>query len=257
MKIALLGAIGATGSIVREKALASGHSVKALVRNPSAIAPRSGLTIVKGDVDNQTAVNNVVEGTQVVIVALGVRKNEPGITVVQKGVAAALEAMRLHSVKRIVVVTSSGVTDRFTKPGIIAPALLPGVHRHKYVLHDFMLNHIYADLEAAERVLESSAAAGIDWTIVQPPLLLPTASVGYETTLDGPIPGATGMLPFTDLAQCLLDVATQSGGGGSFSRRKVHVNTRVACKADRGNWALFEQQPRQVSAAIRTFLGEG
>lgn len=48
--IALLGATGNVGSRLLDEALARGHQVTALVRNPARLAPRAGLTVVTGDV---------------------------------------------------------------------------------------------------------------------------------------------------------------------------------------------------------------
>ncbi|KTT04060.1 3-beta hydroxysteroid dehydrogenase [Pseudomonas oryzihabitans] len=48
--IALLGATGNVGSRLLDEALARGHSVTALVRDPARLAPRTGLTVATGDV---------------------------------------------------------------------------------------------------------------------------------------------------------------------------------------------------------------
>jgi hypothetical protein len=55
----LLGATGATGVLVLEQALAAGHTVKALARNPSVLQSHAKLTVVKGDVENQTSMDQL------------------------------------------------------------------------------------------------------------------------------------------------------------------------------------------------------
>lgn len=49
MNIAILGATGRIGSRLLAEALRRGHQVTALVRDPSRLAPREGLTIRQGD----------------------------------------------------------------------------------------------------------------------------------------------------------------------------------------------------------------
>lgn len=48
--IALLGATGNVGSRLLDEALSRGHRVTALVRDPTRLAPRDGLSVVAGDV---------------------------------------------------------------------------------------------------------------------------------------------------------------------------------------------------------------
>jgi putative NADH-flavin reductase len=229
MKIGLLGATGATGLIVLEKALAAGHTVNALARNPSALKSDPKLTVVQGDVENQVAVDRVVEGVDVVISTLGTRKNHPGITVVRKGTETALKSMNRFGVKRILVVTSTMTNKRTHEPSIFDSLLY-------LALHDLALYFLYQDLEAAERVLLAAGPA-ISWTIVQPPMLVPAKEVGYTMIENAPIPGATGMLPFADLAAALIEIAA----AGSYPRAMVHVNTRAPLSADEDPAKLYAQ----------------
>lgn len=61
MKIALLGATGAVGGHFLTKALAAGHEVTALVRNPDKLTEREGLIAVKGDATNVKGPNGWVK----------------------------------------------------------------------------------------------------------------------------------------------------------------------------------------------------
>ena len=103
-------------------------------------------------------------------------------------------------------------------------------------LHDLALYFLYQDLEAAERVLLAAGPA-ISWTIVQPPMLVPAKEVGYPMIENAPIPGATGMLPFADLAAALIEIAA----AGSYPRAMVHVNTRAPLSADEDPAKLYAQ----------------
>tara|TARA_R110000868_G_scaffold180754_3_gene421434 strand:+ start:1177 stop:2190 length:1014 start_codon:yes stop_codon:yes gene_type:complete len=50
--ILLTGATGFVGNLLLEKLLSAGEKVVCIVRNPSKISPRDGLTILKGDLEN-------------------------------------------------------------------------------------------------------------------------------------------------------------------------------------------------------------
>jgi putative NADH-flavin reductase len=239
IKIGLLGATGATGVLVLEQALAAGHTVKALARNPLALQSHAKLTVIKGDVDNQAAIDQVIEGVDVVICTLGARKNLPGTNVVTKGVDAALKSMNRFGVKRFIVVTSSMVNKRTHNSGVFDMILYA-------VLHDFALQYIYEDLEEAERILQERAGENIVWTLVQPPMLVPAKAVGYAMIVDAVLPGGTGMLPFADLATSLLEIAVK----GSYPRAKVHVNTCSPCTAGEDPKKLYAQVQQVLSDAF-------
>ena len=56
MHLALFGATGRVGGRLLEYALAEGHTVRALVRDPAKLVPRAGLTVLAGDVLDPAAV---------------------------------------------------------------------------------------------------------------------------------------------------------------------------------------------------------
>ena len=102
MQIALFGATGGTGRQVLEQALASGHTVTALVRDPAKIEARSGLTVVCGDVLDQEATSRCVQGADAVICILGSGVGaEP---VEARGTQRIIEAMKSKGVRRLIEV---------------------------------------------------------------------------------------------------------------------------------------------------------
>ena len=48
MHMLVLGGTGQNGQLIIANALARGHTVTALARNPDGVTPRPGLTVVKG-----------------------------------------------------------------------------------------------------------------------------------------------------------------------------------------------------------------
>ena len=73
MRIALFGATGRVGSRLLEYALADGHTVRALARDPTKLEPLAcaGLTVITGDVLDHAAVHATIFDADAVISTLG------------------------------------------------------------------------------------------------------------------------------------------------------------------------------------------
>ncbi|MGW1786648.1 NAD(P)-dependent oxidoreductase, partial [Streptomyces sp. NPDC002143] len=67
MKIVVLGATGNIGSHVVKEALSQGHEVVAYVRNPDAVQPQAGVTVVQGSLDDRAALAKAFAGGDAVI----------------------------------------------------------------------------------------------------------------------------------------------------------------------------------------------
>jgi putative NADH-flavin reductase len=152
MQIALFGATGGTGRQVLEQAIASGHTVTALVRDPAKIEARSGLTLVHGDVLDQEATSRCVAGSQAVICVLGSGVGDEPVEA--QGTQRILEAMRTNGVRRLIAVTSLGVGDSRGQVGAQFRQAM-----------DTVLQPIIAAKTEQERLIRESS---LDWTIVRP-----------------------------------------------------------------------------------------
>jgi uncharacterized protein YbjT (DUF2867 family) len=63
VKVLIIGATGATGQILMREALAQGHEVTALARNPSALAPEDHrLRVLQGNALDASTVGAAVAG---------------------------------------------------------------------------------------------------------------------------------------------------------------------------------------------------
>lgn len=152
MHIALFGATGGTGTQVLEQALAAGHAVTALARDPAKLAAHDGLSIIQGDVLDQSAADACVEGTDAVICVLGTKPgNEP---VEAAGTERILAAMDKHGVRRLIAVSSMGVGDSIDQ-----------INFAFRVIMNLTLKRIMAAKAEQERLV---MASGTDWTIVRP-----------------------------------------------------------------------------------------
>jgi dihydroflavonol-4-reductase len=112
-EVFLTGATGFVGSHVLDALLASGYSVRALVRgSPARLAPRPGVTAVSGDVRDGGALVPALRGCRYLVhVAAGYsfapRDRAELEAVNVAGTRSLLEAARLAGVEKAVVTSSS------------------------------------------------------------------------------------------------------------------------------------------------------
>ncbi|WP_299951906.1 NAD(P)-dependent oxidoreductase [uncultured Modestobacter sp.] len=122
MRIAVLGSTGGTGRQLLTQALDRGHTVVALVRDPSRLAspPSSSLEVVTGDVHDPSRVARALSDVDVVVSGLGaVRKGRPG--------TLTAGATALVGGPRVVWLTALGSGSSAAAAGPLTRLLLPVV----------------------------------------------------------------------------------------------------------------------------------
>jgi uncharacterized protein YbjT (DUF2867 family) len=184
MKLTVFAATGGIGRQIVDQALAAGHDVTAVARNPSTLP--GGVRAVAADLAavDPAALEAAVAGADAVLSGLGPRSRaDAGIASV--GTRAIVRAMQATGVRRIVVVSAAPVAtvaspdrpnpprhdsgDGFLMRHLAAPALVAA------------LRDVYADLALMEDVLRDS---GLDWTAVRPPRLTNRPPTGtYRTAI--------------------------------------------------------------------------
>ena len=190
MNLFLLGATGRAGRHVLDQALARGHGVTALVRDPSALQARKNLRTKLGDPRRADDLASVLVGHDAVISCLGQRSTSDA-TLLREAAAAALEALRRAGVRQYVVVSQ----------GLLFSSRNPIIHLLRLIL----ARHV-ADSAAMERLV---CASDVDWTIVRPPRLLDGgAAKGYRIET-GAQPTGPWSMQRADLAAYLLDEAEE------------------------------------------------
>jgi putative NADH-flavin reductase len=187
MIITVFGANGRTGRHVVEEALEAGHTVQAVVRDPSSLDLRhERLTVARGDVLDASTIE--VRG-DVVVSAVGPRSRKAG-TVASQGTANILDAMKRAGVKRVVSISASPLGDsdgRFQRFFVRA-------------LWKFF-REVYEDLARMESALREG---GVEWTILRPPRLTNGPRTRrYRTAIDRSV-GRT--ISRADLASEMLHV---------------------------------------------------
>ncbi|RKE20090.1 NAD(P)-dependent oxidoreductase [Streptomyces sp. TLI_171] len=216
MELTVLAATGGIGQHLLEQALAAGHRVTAVVRNPAKLGDRPGVKVVRADLGTAGAaeLREAVEGADAVLSGLGA-VGKAGVGVAEHGTRAVVEAMRQTGARRLVVVSAAPV-------GTVPSPARPNPPRHdpgegavmRYVLTPMVkrvLRAHYADLARMEDVV---LASGLDWTVVRPPRLTDKPltrdyRVAYGQNLRG---GST--VSRADVAHCMLRSVTDPDTAG-------------------------------------------
>jgi putative NADH-flavin reductase len=104
MQLTILGASGRTGVHLAEQALAAGHDVVALLRNPAKLTLRhERLRVTQGELTDEAAVADAVRGADAVLAALSPKIfGGPRDLPLASGTGTILAAMRTHGVRRLV-----------------------------------------------------------------------------------------------------------------------------------------------------------
>jgi putative NADH-flavin reductase len=194
MKLTILGATGATGTCLTEQALAAGHEVTAIVRDPGrlSIPVHPMLRVVTADVMDPAAITPAVAGAATVITAVSPRGTGP-TTIIQDSVRSIIQAMQKTGTRRLLEVSGSVVADDGESPYL------------RYLLKPFarrtFLRHVCADMREGEDQVRHSC---LDWTIFRPPALTGKPPRGtYRMAVDRGIPHAFS-ISRADLAACML-----------------------------------------------------
>ncbi len=228
MKLTILGATGGTGTCLVGQALAAGHEVTAVVRDPGRLALPDGpavpgdltpsgrrdltspgrpdltspgrpavpagqrLRIVTADIMDPAAIIPAVTGADAVLSAVGPHGTGP-TTVSQDSCRSIIQAMRKTGARRLLVVTGSIVADEGESPYLR--------YLVKPLVRGTFLRHVCADMRHAE---DEIRASNLDWTIVRPPSLTGQIARGtYRTAIDRNLPhGFT--ISRADVAACML-----------------------------------------------------
>ena len=151
-----------------EQAVAAGHDVTAVVRNPQGL-PSTPARVVVADLAaaDPAALQPAVSGADAVLSGLGAR-TKANASIAWKGTQAITGAMQASGVRRILVVSAAPI-------GTVPSPSRPHPPKHdpgdgfflRYLADPIVkraLREHYADLARMEEVLRDS---GLDWTVLQ------------------------------------------------------------------------------------------
>ena len=107
MKVALIGASGNVGSRILAELLVRRHEVTGIVRHPEKLRPHVGLTVKRGDVNDESKLAQILAGHAAVISSVKFQSIEP---------RSLIEAVKKAGVKRLLVVGGAGSLE--VSPGV-------------------------------------------------------------------------------------------------------------------------------------------
>jgi uncharacterized protein YbjT (DUF2867 family) len=159
MKIAVLGASQGTGAEAVKAAVARGHQVVAFARSPEKLVlDHPNLTRMRGNFHDRASVDEAVRGQNAVLVtasATSLRAFRDSPRYFSQGTQYAIDAMKAHGVRRLVVLSAMGTgASRKAMPWLVAKLLV-----------DFLLKLQFEDHERQEDMVRASQ---LDWVIARP-----------------------------------------------------------------------------------------
>ena len=161
--IALLGGTGMAGGFILEQALAEGYKVRALARTPQKLEEfKDRVTIIQGDARDLSSIEALLQGSSVVVSALGpVKADGAAANMVNTDVTGlVLQAMPEYDIKRYIVVSGAAV-------------VMPGDDRNftGWMMRQLAALTLHDALEDKQAEYELLAASDADWTLVRCPLI--------------------------------------------------------------------------------------
>ncbi len=209
MKLTVFAATGGIGRQVLDQAVAAGHDVTAVVRNPKKLSREVRVVTADLAAPDPAALESAVKGAGAVLSGLGPRSaSEAGIA--WQGTRAIVQAMKATEVRRIVVVSAAPIGtvpspgrpkppkhdpgDGFFMRNLFSPLIKAALRKH------------YADLALMEDILRDS---GLDWTVVRPPRLTDAPVTGTCRTALGQNLRGGLFVSRADVARLMLRVLEQ------------------------------------------------
>ncbi|WP_405685330.1 NAD(P)-dependent oxidoreductase [Streptomyces sp. NBC_00057] len=194
MRITVFGATGGIGREIVRQAVAAGHEVTAVVRDPARLpVPLSDVQVhTAARIDDPEALREAVAGRDAVLSGLGSRgRKADGIA--ERLTQSVLRAMEAEGTRRLLVVSAAPVAPK--------PADDPLLDRMMLKAIGAILKEVYADLTLMEAALARSAA---DWTSVRPPKLTNGPLTGTYRTVYGSNPRSGRSISRADVAHAML-----------------------------------------------------
>jgi putative NADH-flavin reductase len=158
-RVLIVGATGGTGRQLVTQALERGYAVTALVREPLRLqVDHPQLTVIRGDVLDEAAVEAAMRGQEAVLSALGHKRYFYPTRILSKGTRNLLHAMETHGVPRLICETTLGIGDSAGRMGLyytlfVIPVILP---------------FYFWDKTRQETMI---AGSNVEWVIVRPAAL--------------------------------------------------------------------------------------
>lgn len=195
MRLLLLGATGGTGAALLAQAVAAGHDVTVIARDPARIRvdDSARLTLVTGDVLEPGPWQDAATGHHTLLSCLGSTDRKRPTTIYSRGTLNALAAMGSSPDRRLICISSAGLDiapDTPLPQKIVTRLVIQRIYRHGY-----------DDMRRMETALHDQ---DVRWTIVRPPMLTDKSTTSdYRTAINRHLPNPR-TIARADLAHYML-----------------------------------------------------
>ncbi len=214
MKLTIVAATGGIGRQILQQAVAAGHDVTAVVRNPAKLT--ANVRVIQADLSDPdpAALAAAMAGADAVLSGLGAHSRGDE-DIAAGGTQAIVTAMKTAGSRRIIVVSAAPIGtvpspgrphppkhdpgDAFFMRYLLGPAVKAVFRGH------------YADLARMEDVLRDS---GLDWTVVRPPRLTDKPATGRYRTAAGQNVRGGALISRADVAGFMLALAARPETAG-------------------------------------------
>jgi putative NADH-flavin reductase len=152
MNVVLIGASGVLGTRILNELVSRGHSVTAMVRDPSKVPAHENVTATAADVFDSQSVAEAVRGADVVVSAYGPGPDNPGLLL--KATRSLIAGVEASGVKRLIMIGGAGSLEVAPGTQLVDTPDFPAEWKAIAIAH--------------RDALELLRGAALDWTSASP-----------------------------------------------------------------------------------------
>ncbi|XKK15331.1 SDR family oxidoreductase [Bacillus sp. CB28A.1] len=203
MKVCILGATGRVGSNIINLALKDSAEVTALARDLNRIEiQHERLRVIEGNVLNEEDIKKAIEGSDIVISALGTDQNRT----LAKSMPQIIKQMEEAGVHKIITVGTAGILQARTNPNLYRFQSTESKRKTTTAAEDHL---------AAYKVLSNSN--NLCWTVVCPTHLIDGEATEVYRTEKDILPEGGSKITVGDTAHFAWDLC----------KKNIYENSRV------------------------------
>ena len=202
MKVCILGATGRVGSNIINLALKDSAEVTALARDLNRIEiQHERLRVIEGNVLNENDIKKAIEGSDIVISALGTDQNGT----LAKSMPQIINKMEEDGIRRIITIGTAGILQARTDLNLYRFQSTESKRKSTTAAEDHL---------AAYKILSSS---NLCWTVVCPTHLIDGDVTGIYRTEKDILPEGGSKITVGDTAHFAWDLC----------KKNIYENSRV------------------------------
>ena len=212
--IVVIAAAARTAPQIIDQALAQGRAVTAVARSPGKIAPRDGLTVMRGDVYDVDSLAAAITPDAAVISLIGplidMSVENTCVDLYSVGTALLITAMRRKGARRLIVMSSGGVEIIPSEKPDGSDRVLAWVWKER---------GLYQDMQRMEKI---ALGSDLDAVVLRPRSFVDgPMRHDLKTSVGSPTPNIGSTLTYADLARFTLEQVD----GDAFVGKTVGVYT--------------------------------